>query len=97
MTDGLRQNGDHEQARYNLASLFSHVAWLYTCGDSSSLSTADALQIAESIRYVLGLDDVDSAETNALLSRPDYQGLLVNLYDLIAPHESELMRKERPI
>lgn len=43
------------RAQENFAYLFQKLAGLFACGDASTLSRAEAAQIAESLAYVLGL------------------------------------------
>ncbi|MGN0072712.1 MAG: DUF6179 domain-containing protein, partial [Coriobacteriales bacterium] len=43
-----------EASQRGFAQLMQHVCRLYTCGDSSSVSGAEASQLASSVLYVLG-------------------------------------------
>lgn len=63
--------GADERALRGFATLMTHVCNLYTCGESSSVSEAEAHELAESIFYVLGAADDDGREVLALLASDD--------------------------
>lgn len=61
------------RAQENFARLFQKLAALFTCGDASTLSQAEAAQIAESLAYVLGLtgEGTDAALEALATSNPE--------------------------
>jgi len=64
-----------ERALAGFAELMTHVFGLYTFGESSSVSEAEAEELAESALYVLGLRDDTVTETLTLLASPDVVGI----------------------
>lgn len=60
-----------EQAMKGFAKLMHHVCELYTCGESSSVSESEGYQIAESVLYVLGLNEKNVQQTILLLADED--------------------------
>ena len=60
-----------EQAIRGFTKLMNHICALYTCGESSSVSEFEGLELAESALYVLGLTDETMQQTLGLLASDD--------------------------
>ncbi|MDD6651368.1 MAG: DUF6179 domain-containing protein [Eggerthellales bacterium] len=67
----IRVAGLEHAAQENFAELMVHVCNLFTCGESGSVSAAEATDLANSVLYVLGARDLSADEALAMLARPD--------------------------
>lgn len=62
---------DHKRARENFARLMTHVAGLYSMGESSSVSASEAYELTRSVTYVLGITDATREEAASVLNVSD--------------------------
>ena len=67
--------GAQARAQASFTRLFQKLAALFTCGDASTLSQAEAAQLAQSLAYALGLTGADADVAMAELAASDPEEL----------------------
>lgn len=72
---GRPTESDFELARANFAQLFAKIMRLYTIGETASVSKREAVQLADSLAYVLGTSTLSPEETVRTLAVPDIDAL----------------------
>lgn len=71
MTGPIRGHADAGRASDNFARIVAHVAGLYCAGTSSSVSAAEAHELAMSVTFTLGIADASAEEAAAVLDVDD--------------------------